>query len=102
MNQSIQNLSVQKRQAIALIGLTLAAGYLWRWANKKSRAFVIPGSLSTIPDEVGHYDMDGVSFDDHCGVVVGSDGRTPPKVMIPGKKKAAREAAREEKSRMTS
>lgn len=67
---------LKKSHALAFLGLAFTAGYAWR-AYSARRAFVVPGSRSTIPDEEGHYDMDGVSFDDHCGVVVGSDGRTP-------------------------
>jgi hypothetical protein len=86
MNQAIQYVSVRKKQAIAILGLSFAAGYLWRWYHAKSRAYVIPGSRSTIPDEMGHYDMDGVSFDDNHGVVVSSDDRTPH----PGNAKVAK------------
>lgn len=102
MNQAIHFVSGRKKQTLALLGLTLAAGALWRWAYVKSRTFEIPGSRSTVPDEVGHYDMDGVSFDDNCGVVVGSDARTPAKVKVPGAKKAARKMSRDEKPRLTS
>jgi hypothetical protein len=80
MRLNHHSLSIGKKQAIALLGLSFAAGYLWRRYITKSRSFEIPGSRSTIPDDFGHYDMDGVSFDDKCGVVVSSDGRTPVKV----------------------
>lgn len=32
----------------------------------------VPQDLKTIPDQVGHYDIDGASFD-HEGVVIGGD-----------------------------
>lgn len=62
--------------ALGFVALAFAAGYAWRaWSSR--RPFVVPGSLSTVPDETGHYDMDGVSFDDKQGVIVGSDGFAP-------------------------
>lgn len=61
---------------LGFLVLAFAAGYVWRaWSAR--RPYVVPGSLSTVPDEAGHYDMDGVSFDDKSGVVVGSDGFAP-------------------------
>lgn len=49
--------------------------------SRKMRRNVTKGlsqDLNTIPDQVGHYDMDGVSFDRE-GVVVGSDQTTSKK-----------------------
>lgn len=61
---------------LGFLALAFAAGYAWRaWGARKP--FEVPGSRSTVPDETGHYDMDGVSFDDKAGVVVGSDGFAP-------------------------
>jgi len=77
MSPAIQYLAIRKKKTLVLIGASFAAGYLWKWYRAKSQRFEIPGSRSTVPDDVGHYDMDGVSFDDDCGVVVGSDARTP-------------------------
>lgn len=77
MKPNMDNFPLSKSQVFALAGLACAAAYLWSSYAKRGRKFVVPGSRSTIPDETGHYDMDGVSFDDRCGVVVGSDGRTP-------------------------
>ena len=102
MNQAMQYVSARKKQAAALLGLSVAAGLLWRWVRVRSRAFVIPGSRSTVPDETGHYDMDGVSFDDNCGVVVGSDGRTPTTTKAQTSKKEAKRAARDEKPQAAS
>ncbi len=71
---------IQRKETLAIVGLAFIAGYFWRSYVARSRLFEVPGSRSTIPDEMGHYDMDGVSFDDDCGVVVSSDARTPAQV----------------------
>ncbi len=97
MNSLNQIVRVRKNQAFAAVGLAFAAGYLWKWHFARSRRFEIPGSRTTIPDELGHYDMDGVSFDDNCGVVVGSDARTPAQVKVPSQNKAGRKAETEKK-----
>lgn len=80
MKPESMNFFPNRNKTIVLLTAAFAAGYLWKTWSARHRAFEIPGSRSTIPDQEGHYDMDGVSFDDKCGVVVGSDGRTPAKV----------------------
>lgn len=77
MKANMEKIPLTKNQVLGLAGLAFAAVYMWRSYAKRARKFVVPGSQSTIPDQAGHYDMDGVSFDERFGVVVGSDGRTP-------------------------
>ncbi len=58
-------------------GVFLAAAAFCAFRSPRQLPLQAHKGSKTVEDEKGHYDMDGVSYDDSFGVVVSSDGRTP-------------------------
>lgn len=84
IRQPLAQIRAQKRVLSAVFGLMGVAGtayFLYRRLATQAQAIITPEvrsklpvakDLSTIPDQAGNYDIDGVSFDSE-GVVVASD-----------------------------